>query len=196
MAISIDWGTKIINVPKVDTTLVQASPNEIRQLDLDTFRLALNDLQDNEQGITYDTTHRHVAPITVGGVTLARVIEIINGYTVTFEDGQYAVNLVGANSNVADVANVNQVSIRPSNSAGLVDLAVLVAAIAALNDLSEAQVQAIINVSEAAVIAEIDSSEGAILTAIPAEPVEADIRYVNGVPVKGTGTTGDEWGPA
>lgn len=117
--ISINWGTKVINVPRTDMTLLQASP-EIRQLDLNTFRLTLKDLEDDEAGISFPTTHNHVAPIDVGGVTLARVVEIINGYTVTFEDGQYAVNLVGANTNLPDVANVNQVSIRSSNSGGLV----------------------------------------------------------------------------
>jgi hypothetical protein len=119
MAITINWGTKVINVPRADMLLVQSVPTEIRQLDLDQFRLTLNDLQDDEAGMPFPTTHRHVQPITVGGVTLARVVEIINGYTVTFEDGQYAVNLVGANSNVGDVTNVNQVSIRSANSAGL-----------------------------------------------------------------------------
>jgi hypothetical protein len=119
MAISITWGTKVINIPKADTQLVQSSPTEIRSLDLDNFRQTLNDLQDSEDGIPFETTHNHVPPITVGGVTLARVVEIINGYTVTFEDGQYAVNLVGANSNVGDVTNVNQVSVRSANSAGL-----------------------------------------------------------------------------
>jgi hypothetical protein len=64
-------------------------------------------------------THSHNQPVTVGGVTLARVIEIINGYTITFENGQYAVNLVGGNTNIADVTNVNQVSVRSANSAGL-----------------------------------------------------------------------------
>ena len=58
-------------------------------------------------------------------MTLARTVEIINGYTVTFEDGQYAVNLVGANSNVGDVVNVNQVSVRSANSAGLVTSAAI-----------------------------------------------------------------------
>jgi hypothetical protein len=57
--------------------------------------------------------------VSLGGLTYARVIEIINGYTITFEDGQYAVNLVGANSNVGDCVNVNQVSVRSANSAGL-----------------------------------------------------------------------------
>ena len=119
MAITIDWPTGIISIPKADTQLVQSSPTEIRQLDLDTFRKTLKDLEDDEEGMPWPTTHNHVQPIDVGGVTLARVVEIINGYTVTFEDGQYAVNLVGANSNVGDVVNVNQVSVRTANSAGL-----------------------------------------------------------------------------
>lgn len=119
MAITVDWGTKIINVPKADTQLVSAGPPEIRQLDIDLFRLTLKDLEDDEAGMPFLATHSHNTAVTVGGVTLARVVEIINGYTITFEDGQYAVNLVGANSNIADVANVNQVSIRSANSAGL-----------------------------------------------------------------------------
>ena len=119
MAISIDWGTKVISVPKADTQLVQASPTEIRQLDIDVFRLELKSLEDSEDGMPFPDTHLHNAEVTVGGVTLAMVVEIINGYTITFEDGQYAVNLVGANSNISDVANVNQVSIRSANSAGL-----------------------------------------------------------------------------
>jgi len=118
MAISIDWSTKVITVNKADMAVVSVSP-EIYELNLDTFRLTLKDLEDDEEGMPFLTTHSHVAPITVGGVTLARVVELINGYTVTFEDGQYAVNLVGANSNIADNTNVNQVSVRASNSAGL-----------------------------------------------------------------------------
>lgn len=119
MAISIDWGTKVISIPKADLLLIQSSPTEIRQLDIDSFRLELKDLEDSEDGMPFETTHNHNPPVTVGGVTLARVVEIINGYTITFEDGQYAVNLVGANSNIGDVTNVNQVSVRSANSAGL-----------------------------------------------------------------------------
>jgi len=47
-------------------------------------------------------------------------VEIINGYTITFEDEQYAVTLIGANNNILDVINFNQVSVRPTNSAGLI----------------------------------------------------------------------------
>jgi len=115
----ITWETKVINVYKADLTVVQVTPTEIYDLDLNWFRLKLRDLEDDVLGITRLRTHRHNTEVTLSGITFARVINIINGYTITFEDGQYAVNLVGANSNVSDRTNVNSVSIRPQNSAGL-----------------------------------------------------------------------------
>lgn len=119
MALSIDRLTNVIFVPKADLQLVQATPTEIRQLDINAFRLELKDIEDEPDGITYTDTHRHVQPISIGGVTLARVVEILEPYTITFEDGNYQVNLVGANSNIADRTNLNQVGIRSANSAGL-----------------------------------------------------------------------------
>ncbi len=119
MAISINWATKVISIPKADLTLVQASP-EIRSLDVDWFRLQLKDIEDNVEGQPFTDTHTHNTEVTLGGLTLARVVEIIDPYTITFEDGQYAVNLVGANNNIADKTNVNQVSVRSNNSAGMV----------------------------------------------------------------------------
>jgi hypothetical protein len=70
----------------------------------------------------FDDTHSHNAQVTIAGVTLARVIEIINGYTITFEDGQYVVFLVNANSNIIEETNKNQVSLASSNSAGLIEV--------------------------------------------------------------------------
>jgi hypothetical protein len=119
VAITIDWGTKVISIPRGDMTLIQSSPYEIRALDLDAFRLALKGLEEGDEGMVFPDTHRHNTAVTLAGITLARVVEIINGYTVTFEDGQYAVNAVGANCNLADVLNLNQVSLRTFNSAGL-----------------------------------------------------------------------------
>lgn len=121
MAISIDWPTKVISVPKTDMTLVDSGPPEVRELDVDWFRKQLNALQAGDEGISFDTTHIHYAPVVVGGVSLARVVEIINGYTVTFEDLSYIVNLTGANNNVSDVTNLNLVSVRSANSGGLVE---------------------------------------------------------------------------
>jgi hypothetical protein len=122
MAISINWLTKVITVLQADLTPLGGTAYA---LDVDTFRLALKSLEDSEEGMTNLMTHNHVAPIDVGGVTLARVIEIINGYTVSFQDTgtPYSVRLDGANNNIADVANlVTNVSIRSNNSAGLVQV--------------------------------------------------------------------------
>jgi hypothetical protein len=118
--ISIDWATFIINVPKTDMALVQSSPIEIRELNIDNFRLILKELEANTLGMGFQKTHDHVAPFTVGGVTLSRAVKLLDPYTVTFENGTYAVNLVGANSNIADKVNLNYVSVRSANSAGLV----------------------------------------------------------------------------
>ena len=120
MAISIDWPIKVITIPKADTTLVDIGPPEIRSLDVDVFRKDLNALQASEEGIWADTTHNHNTEVTIGGVPLARTVEIINGYTVTFESGAYAVNLTGANNNISDVMNLNSTSLRSANSAGLI----------------------------------------------------------------------------
>lgn len=119
MAVTITWGTKVINIPKSDLTVVQLTPTEIYSMDLNWLHLTLKDLEDGEEGMAYLDTHRHNTEVSLGGVIYARVVEIINGYTITFEDGQYAVNVIGGNSNVSDVVNVNQVSVRSANSAGL-----------------------------------------------------------------------------
>lgn len=119
MAITVNWSTKVIFIPQSDLVLISGV---LYELDIDVFRLTLRNLEDNSDGMSFDQTHSHNTTVTVGGVTLARVVEIINGYTITFEDGQYAVLLTGANSNISDVVNVNQVSIRSQNSAGLVQV--------------------------------------------------------------------------
>jgi hypothetical protein len=121
IGITIEWGQRVIFVPRSELTLVQSSPTYIYTLDLNAFRLALKDLEDSAEGINYPDTHKHNTEVSISGIVLARVIEIINDYTVTFEDGNYAVNLIGANSNVADKINVNKVSVRSANSAGLVN---------------------------------------------------------------------------
>jgi len=119
LTITIDWKTSIINIPKADLTLVQTTPSEIRQLDINDFRLILKALEASVEGMPFPKTHVHYPEITVSGVTLARSVIILEPYTITFENGQYAVNLINANSNIADRVNVNQVSVRSSNSAGL-----------------------------------------------------------------------------
>ncbi len=118
MTIAIDWPvTKIISIQKVD--MVEVSPTEF-ELDVDAFHITLRDLEASEPGAPWATTHTHNTEVTLGGITFARLIEIVGGYTITFEDGSYAVTLLGANNNILDVANLNSVSIRSTNSAGLI----------------------------------------------------------------------------
>ena len=124
MALTVDPTTFVISIPKADLTLIQSSPTEVRELNLNQFRLDLKAWEAEgdaiEQGITFQKTHDHNTEVSLGGLTFARVIEILDPYSITFEDGQYAVNLVGANSNVGDKVNLNQVSVRSQNSAGLI----------------------------------------------------------------------------
>lgn len=122
MAITINYLTKVISVPQADLTFISGT---LYELDTNQFRLDLADIQDSEEGIPHDTIVRHNTEVTVAGTTFARTIEIINGYSVEFEDGAYSVRLVGSNNNIFDIQNgilvQNQVQVIPTNSAGLVN---------------------------------------------------------------------------
>ena len=123
MAISINWATKRITVPQADLTLISGT---LYELDTNDFRLELKSLEDDAEGMPYVRTHIHNTEVTVAGTTYARTIEIINGYDVEFEDGQYSVRLVGSNNNIWDIENgilvQNQVQVIPTNSAGLISV--------------------------------------------------------------------------
>jgi len=99
--------------------IVQSSP-EIRELNVDTFRLALKDLEAGVAGIPWPDTHNHVTETVLSGTTYARIVSILAPYTVEFEDGQYGVRTTGANHNILDVKIANQVSLLTQNSAGMI----------------------------------------------------------------------------
>ena len=122
MALSINWATKVISVPQADLAAVSTG---LYELDVEAFRLALKDIEDSEVGVAFPDTHRRNAPVVLSGVTYAQTFEVINGYTVTFQDTgtPYTVRVVGANHNIADVKNVNNVSLVIGNSAGLIVVA-------------------------------------------------------------------------
>lgn len=115
MAASVDWDTKVITVFQADLTLISGTKYEY---DVNTLRRELDDLLDDE-GMPFLDTHQHITSVDLSGVTYARFFIIINGYTITFEDGAYSVTLFGANHNIMDVLNDNQVSVLANNSAGL-----------------------------------------------------------------------------
>ena len=113
----MNWITKVITIPQSYLTHVSG---DVYELDVNQFRLDLKSIEGSEEGMPFLDTHRHNTEVGIGGITLSRVVEIINGYTITFEEGMYIVNLTGANSNILDVTNLNQVSIRSANSAGMI----------------------------------------------------------------------------
>tara|TARA_R110000822_G_scaffold242061_1_gene371275 strand:- start:2091 stop:3893 length:1803 start_codon:yes stop_codon:yes gene_type:complete len=120
--ITINYSTNIINVPKAYTLFISTDPQtglEVRAMDIVQFGKDLYDVQDNIDGMWAPTAFEYTAPKNVGGVSLAPVLLILEPYRITFEDGQYAINLTGGNTNLQDFVTVNQVSIRPNNSVGL-----------------------------------------------------------------------------
>jgi hypothetical protein len=124
MAISVNPLTHVISIPKADLTLISGT---IYELNTNTFRLALKTWEASEDGIYKLKTHLHNTEVTIAGITYARSINILSPYSITFEDGQYTVILVGSNNNIFDVQNgilnQNQVQIIPTNSAGLITVA-------------------------------------------------------------------------
>lgn len=118
----IDWPNKLITVLRSELTLISGT---LYELDTDWFRLQLKAQEDTIDGIVWPRTHDHVGGYTVAGITYARKVEILNGYKVQFEDGQYTVRLVGSNNNIFDVAGgilvQNQVQVISNNSAGLIN---------------------------------------------------------------------------
>lgn len=121
MAVSIDWPTKVITVPQSDLTHITGT---LYELDTNWLRMQLKALEASEEGITELDTHDHNTQYTVAGVTYARKIEIINGYSIQFTpNSQWSVRLAGSNNNIFDVENgilvQNQVQVIAQNSAGL-----------------------------------------------------------------------------
>jgi hypothetical protein len=108
-------------VPQADLSPVSGT---LYTLDTNQFRLDVLALLDDEDYIWMATAYTHNTEVTVAGVTYARTIEFINGYSVEFEDGQYTVRLEGSNNNIFSVQDgilvQNQVQVIPTNSAGLI----------------------------------------------------------------------------
>lgn len=121
MALSLDPATKIISVPQGDLTLISGT---LYSLDTDQFRKDVMSLLASENYIWMDDAYSHNTEVTVAGVTYARTLEFINGYSVEFTpNSQWSVRLEGSNNNIFDVESgilvQNQVQVIPTNSAGL-----------------------------------------------------------------------------
>lgn len=167
MAVSINWATRVISIPQADLAVVSAG---LYELDVDALRLELKDIEDGEDGMVFPATHTHNTQVTLSGVTYARTFEVINGYTITFEDvgTPYTVRCVGANHNIGDVKNVNQVSLLIGNSAGLI-------AVSTGGGPSAVDIAA------------------ALIAALNAVTIPVDAVKMNGAEIIGDGSEADMW---
>jgi hypothetical protein len=124
MTVSIDYSTRVITVQQGDLTLITGT---LYEHNTETWRQTMNDLMDDEAGIVLPDYAIRNAPVTVAGTTFAQTIEIINGFSIEYDDspGAYSVRLAGSNNNLFDVENgilaQNDVQVIATNSAGLVE---------------------------------------------------------------------------
>jgi len=123
MTISINHATKVITIPKSDTVLVgtnAATGYEVRSYDEYALMRELAGYLDSADGIGLPNAFTHATQVVISGVIYARAITFLSPYTITFENGEYQVKLVGgSNNNMLDVLNPNNVSVIPANSSGL-----------------------------------------------------------------------------
>ena len=121
----INYGTLLITIYKTDTFVTLVSGN-IYNVDTNLFRLAVEARMDDGDGITYLKPFNHNTSVLLGGINYARIIEVINGYTIRFDDNggldPWVANLQGSNNNFLDVAVLTTVQIRSNNSAGLINV--------------------------------------------------------------------------
>ena len=114
----VDWDTRIITIPKSD--LVDKG-NNLYELQMSTFHDTIRQLEyDFNKGFSRLQILDYIKPVTLSGTTYSGFYIIKNGYSITFENGLYAVQLTGGNNNLFDHINKNSVSVSSSNSAGLI----------------------------------------------------------------------------
>ena len=122
MALTLDPATKVISIPQADLDFISGS---LYELDTNAFRKNVWDLLASEPYVWMPAAFIHNTEVTVAGVTYARFIEFINGYSITFEDLVYSVRFAGSNNNLFDVENgilnpSGNVTVISTNSAGLI----------------------------------------------------------------------------
>ena len=182
MPITVDSVTHVITVPQSYLTPVSAG---LFLLDTNQFRLDLGLWASGVDGRSEPFPYDHNTEYTVAGVTYARKVELINGYSWELENTgtYYSVTLSGSNNNLFDVANGifipnGNVGLIPNNAAGL-------QTVSTGSGLSPAESAALSNIN----------SNTSGLTFTKAGELDANIHSVNDVSVNGVGSDADPFGP-
>jgi len=117
MPLSCDWPTKVITILQSELTLVGGT---YYTLDVTYYFQLLRELNSSAEGIAETIgfpLYLNTSPTT----GTPRIVDIINGYTIQFEDGLYSVDFIDGNVNWRTVEIRNQVSIGTNNTAALID---------------------------------------------------------------------------
>jgi hypothetical protein len=198
MTISINYLTKVIGVPQAD---LSALGGGLYELNANDFRNTLKNLEDSEDGIAFAQTLRHATEATLSGVTYARQLEIINGYTIDFQNTgvPYIVKVTGANHNLGDVTNFDGgMSMIIGNSAGLQAVNTGGTVAPSQQQIRDAMALATAETPAAGSIDDkivaVKNKTDQLTFTVPGE-VDSNITSVNETPVGGTGQPGDPWGP-
>jgi hypothetical protein len=118
MAIDVNWVTGVISIPKADLALVQATPFEVRSLDIPQFHLDLRTIHASVQGAPYPKTHDHVLTYTLSGLVNPEAVIVLPPYTVEFEAGVYGASALNGNSNILERLVPSGVSFLGNNTTG------------------------------------------------------------------------------
>ena len=128
MAISIDYPSGVIFVPKADTIFVGLDPlgNEVRDFDILQFWRDLRAEEDTPEGRAFPRILDSNPPDPT--YNLARSVNITDYYFVEFDDASgtdaYKVELRNANTNTAVRRILNLVQVSANNSSGLAETGV------------------------------------------------------------------------
>ena len=135
--------------------------------DLPVFHAALRDLEDDATGAIYPVTHTWKA-LDLGSGAFFYQLDLINGYQLKFPNaGNYTIN-GNLNATIVPVAGVY---VERKTSAAYITTAVGGSGPSAADIAAE------------------------VLTALNATAIPVNIKQVNSIPIKGSGTPADPWNP-
>lgn len=136
--------------------------------DVVAFHAVLRDIEDDAAAVIYPQIHTY-KEIQLGGGAKFPAVAFVNGWTLQFPAGNFEIR--GGNVN----ATINPV-------AGAYVL------------LTQSAAYAVTSIGAGGATPEDIADE--VMSRLAATFTPVDVKRVNGVTVTGTGTPGDEWGPA
>ena len=117
MAYTVNWTTKVIDVPLSDLTLISGSNYT---LDTGDFWIEMRRLESSPtDGLWAEQVLEFVDTQILSGITYSATVKLINGYTWQVMSTDKNVSLIGKNSNLVETfIPGNGISILGNNSGG------------------------------------------------------------------------------